>query len=109
MLKIQIPGREEMTLSHLILDYNGTIAEDGEIIEGIRPRLAELAKELLETGAVFVGDGADVHRQVLTELLGDKEAIANSNILLEQHFELFVGKEQSHNLIKRLIEQKISK
>ena len=45
----------------------------------------------------------------LAELLGDKEAIANSNILLEQHFELFVGKEQSHNLIKRLIEQKISK
>ena len=46
MLNIQIPGREEMTLSHLILDYNGTIAEDGEIIESIRPRLAELAKDL---------------------------------------------------------------
>ncbi len=46
MLTIRIPGREEMTLSHLILDYNGTIAEDGEIIEGIRPRLAALAGEL---------------------------------------------------------------
>ena len=46
MLKINIPGREELTLSHLILDYNGTIAEDGEIIESIRPRLAELAKSL---------------------------------------------------------------
>ena len=46
MLSIQIPGREELVLNHLILDYNGTIAEDGEIIEGIRPRLAELAKEL---------------------------------------------------------------
>ena len=46
MLKINIPGREEMTLSHLILDYNGTIAEDGEIIESIRPRLAELSKDL---------------------------------------------------------------
>ena len=46
MLSIKIPGREEMTLSHLILDYNGTIAEDGEIIESIRPRLAELAKDL---------------------------------------------------------------
>ena len=46
MLNIQIPGREELTLSHLVLDYNGTIAEDGEIIDGIRPRLAELAKEL---------------------------------------------------------------
>ena len=46
MLNIQIPGRGLLTLSHLVLDYNGTIAEDGEIIEGIRPRLAELAKEL---------------------------------------------------------------
>ena len=46
MLKIKIPGREELILSHLILDYNGTIAEDGEIIESIRPRLAELAKLL---------------------------------------------------------------
>ena len=46
MLKINIPGREELILSHLILDYNGTIAEDGEIIESIHPRLAELAKDL---------------------------------------------------------------
>ena len=46
MLKINIPGREELVLNHLILDYNGTIAEDGEIIDSIRPRLAELSKEL---------------------------------------------------------------
>lgn len=46
MLKIKIPGREELVLNHLILDYNGTIAEDGEIIEGIRPRLAALARDL---------------------------------------------------------------
>lgn len=46
MIKIQIPGREELTLSHLILDYNGTLAQDGEIIESIRPRLAELAEDL---------------------------------------------------------------
>lgn len=46
MLCIKIPGREELTLSHLILDYNGTIAEDGEIIPGIAPRLEALAKVL---------------------------------------------------------------
>ena len=46
MLNIKIPGREEMTLSHLILDYNGTIAEDGAIIESIRPRLAQLSEKL---------------------------------------------------------------
>ena len=43
----------------------------------------------------------------LAELLGDKEAIADLNILLERHPEMFVGKEQSYNLIKKLIEQKI--
>ena len=46
MLNIQIPGREDLILSHLILDYNGTIAEDGNIIEGIRPRLAALSRSL---------------------------------------------------------------
>lgn len=46
MIKIQIPGREELVLHHLVLDYNGTIAEDGNILEGIRPRLAELSEEL---------------------------------------------------------------
>ena len=46
MISIQIPGRETLTLSHLILDYNGTIAEDGEIIESIRPRLEALSKDL---------------------------------------------------------------
>ena len=46
MLNIKIPGREEMTLNHLILDYNGTIAEDGAIIESIRPRLAQLSEKM---------------------------------------------------------------
>lgn len=56
MLTVKIPGREALALSHLILDYNGTIAEDGEIIEGIRPRLAELSKDL----AIYVIT-ADTH------------------------------------------------
>ena len=46
MLKINIPGRGEMILSHLVLDYNGTIAEDGLIIPGIKARLEALSREL---------------------------------------------------------------
>ena len=46
MLNVKIPGREEMTLSHLILDYNGTIAEDGYIIDGIAERLEALMEHL---------------------------------------------------------------
>ena len=46
MLNIQIPGRDALTLNHLILDYNGTIAEDGEIIGSILPRLEALSDYL---------------------------------------------------------------
>lgn len=46
MLTIQIPGREPLSLSHLILDYNGTIALDGEIIPGIASRLEKLSQDL---------------------------------------------------------------
>ena len=56
MMKITIPGREELVLNHLILDYNGTIAEDGEIIEGIASRL-EALKELLSISVIT----ADTH------------------------------------------------
>ena len=46
MLTVKIPGREELNLHHLVLDYNGTIAEDGAIIDGIAERLEELSKAL---------------------------------------------------------------
>ena len=46
MLNINIPGRGELVLSHLVLDYNGTIAEDGLIIPGIAERLEQLREHL---------------------------------------------------------------
>ena len=46
MLTVKIPGREELVLRHLVLDYNGTIAEDGAIIDGIAQRLEILSKSL---------------------------------------------------------------
>ena len=46
MLSINIPGRGELSFSHLVLDYNGTIAEDGLIIPGIAERLEKLSRDL---------------------------------------------------------------
>lgn len=46
MLTVNIPGKRELSLSHLILDYNGTIALDGAILDVIRPRLEQLAQYL---------------------------------------------------------------
>ena len=46
MLTIPIPGREPLVLDHLVLDYNGTIALDGQIIPGIAQRLEQLSQVL---------------------------------------------------------------
>lgn len=72
MIKIQIPGREELTLSHLILDYNGTIALDGQILPGVRERLEALREELAiyvitaDTHGTAAAHCADLPVQVLT-------------------------------------------
>lgn len=44
---IKIPGRDELNISHLVLDFNGTIAFDGKIIDGIQEKLNEIGKKLL--------------------------------------------------------------
>jgi soluble P-type ATPase len=46
MINISIPGWQELHLEHLVLDYNGTLACDGQLIEGVSPLLALLAEQL---------------------------------------------------------------
>ena len=47
MLQIEIPGREQpLRLDVLVLDYNGTIACDGQLIDGIGERIRELCTKL---------------------------------------------------------------
>jgi soluble P-type ATPase len=46
MLQISVPGYKDLQLEYLVLDYNGTLACDGEILESVQPSLVALAKEL---------------------------------------------------------------
>ena len=46
MLAIDIPGFGELRLEHLVLDFNGTLAEDGKLLDGVAPALRELARVL---------------------------------------------------------------
>jgi P-type E1-E2 ATPase len=46
MLSIDIPGRGTLALERLVLDVNGTIAEDGHLIPGVRERISRLARSL---------------------------------------------------------------
>lgn len=46
MIKIEIPGIKSVYAEHLVLDYNGTLAEDGMIIAGIAGLLNKLSEKL---------------------------------------------------------------
>jgi soluble P-type ATPase len=87
-MKLEVPGRGSLELTHLLLDLNGTLATDGELIDGVAQRIALLRERL--TPAIVT---ADTHgRASLTaEVLGIKtlilpsgdEAAAKLSILLE--------------------------
>lgn len=46
MIEIKIPGFRELRLRHLVLDYNGTLAQDGQLLPGVGDILRELAPDL---------------------------------------------------------------
>lgn len=61
MIRVTIPGLRIVVLEHLVLDYNGTLAVDGKMLEGIEERIATLARELtvhIVTGNSY-GDAAE--------------------------------------------------
>ncbi len=46
MISVDIPGYRSMQFEHLVMDYNGTLAVDGEIEPGVAPALEALAPHL---------------------------------------------------------------
>lgn len=46
MLVYEIPGRDKIEIENLVLDYNGTIAVDGKVLNGVEDLLFELKKDV---------------------------------------------------------------
>jgi Soluble P-type ATPase len=46
MIRLDIPGFGGLALSYLVLDYNGTLAVDGHVLEGAHEELAAVAEHL---------------------------------------------------------------
>jgi len=67
MIEIEIPGLATYRLQHLVLDVNGTIAKDGELIPGVKDLLSALSPQL----AIHLVT-ADTHgkQEALDRLLG---------------------------------------
>jgi soluble P-type ATPase len=73
LLDIAIPGAAALTLEHLLLDFNGTLAVDGRLMPGVADALRNLASRLdihVVTADTFgtareALDGLPVHLVVL--------------------------------------------
>ena len=46
MIELNIPGRGELQIEHLVMDVNGTLALDGILIEGVARRIGALRDRL---------------------------------------------------------------
>ena len=46
MIELTIPGRGDLTIQHLVMDVNGTLAIDGHLIEGVAKRITSLRDRL---------------------------------------------------------------
>jgi soluble P-type ATPase len=68
----EIPGREPIEIKHVLLDYNGTIAVDGQLIDGVDKRINELAGDIhfhvitADTYGSVEKELADTHCKVVT-------------------------------------------
>jgi len=66
MIEIDIPDFGKLYLSHLILDYNGTMACDGKLLPGVKEKIEQLADKLIVH--VITADTFGFVKTQLTEL-----------------------------------------
>lgn len=45
-ITLQVPGRDRLSLAHLVLDFTGTLSKDGRLLPGVAVRLRRLARLL---------------------------------------------------------------
>lgn len=99
MMELEIPGFGKLLLSHLVADYNGTLAVDGRLIPGAAEKLNRLAA-LLELHVVtadtfgiarqelrgincvlhiLAGENHDRQKEAYVEKIGSGEVVALGN------------------------------
>jgi P-type E1-E2 ATPase len=99
VIRLDIPGRGILELEHLVLDLNGTIALDGEVLVVVPQRLAALSENLaahlvtadtrgqaaliaeqLGVGLVLVTPGDEAEQKMaLVKRLGAERVVAMGN------------------------------
>lgn len=86
MIEVMVPGWRPLTLNTVMLDYNGTLAVDGELLDGVAERLRQLA----DTCRVIVLT-ADTHssaRRALDDLPVEIQIIDPGSEAMSKRFAL---------------------
>ncbi len=99
MLYYNIPGRGKIEIENVVLDYNGTIAVDGKIVEEVKELIQKLkehvnvyiltadtygtvkdeCKDLGVNVETFPNDNAGFHKKEIVRKLGGKKTICIGN------------------------------
>lgn len=82
MLSIDIIGNKKVSAENLVLDYNGTLAIDGFMIDGIKEILNDLSKVL--SIHILTADTFGRARDELKEVICHLHIIQNGNQHLEK-------------------------
>ena len=65
MVSIFVPGYNKLALDHVVLDYNGTLAKDGQLLSGVEKLLNAVADQFklhVVTADTFGGARSGLHK-----------------------------------------------
>lgn len=83
---LEIPGRETIEIKNVIFDYNGTLAVDGRLIEGVAELINDLAGDI-DFHVITADTYGSVEKELATvncsvvQIPGDKQDITKLNYL----------------------------
>jgi P-type E1-E2 ATPase len=77
MIEITIPGYRELQFANLVLDYNGTLACDGQLLPGVAERLNTLSEQVKIH--VLTADTFGSVESALSEVAGELSILAPEN------------------------------
>ena len=96
MIDIEIPGYKYLQLNHLVLDYNGTIAGDGNLLPGVKWTLQNLSHKIqihlltADTYGDVQGKTKDLDCKLFV-LDSNNQDLAKQEYVLQLGFEFTVG------------------
>jgi len=90
LIEFEIPGFKKFTIENIVLDYNGTLAFHGQLIEGIEEKLKFLSKK------------ANIHILTADTFGCVKEEIKNETLNIVVLDKKTKGSENKRNFIKSL-------